>query len=154
MTDTRTKGQKVISFIALLAGLLAGMSAIITFVIWLLYPHISTSILKIVNDNKETTLRSDLAVKLDLDEEEVDNKIEWMYNTVLDLSIMDHGEGDDNKFAEYLDKEIQWRAIGFYVSVADKGIIKYRHQNGRDYDAWIETETGRLYYIRDGYKYY
>jgi len=150
--ETKTKGQKVLSFIGLLAGLLTGMSAIITFVVWLLYPHISTSILTIVDDHKETTLRSDLAVKLDLEEEEVDNEIAWMYGAILEFSSS--YDGDNNKWGDYLEETSKWTPVGYFVSVEDKAVIKYHHQNGRNYDAWTEPATGQLYYIKDGYKYY
>ena len=148
----KTKSQKVLSFVGWLSALIAGTSAILTFVVWLINPHIVAYIKFVVKDDNAKTLKKELSIKMDIEEEEVDNEIAWMYGAILEFSSS--YDGDKNKWGDYLEETTKWTPVGYFVSVEDKAVIKYHHQNGRNYDAWTETETGRLYYIRDGYKYY
>lgn len=139
----------------MLAGILTAISIISGGILWIFQEKIEKSIIEIVKKYEKTDLREDLATKMDIEVEEVDNEIEWMYSTILDLSVTQHHDGeDDSKYASFLDKEIQWRSVGYYVNVEDNSIIKYRHSNGRSYDAWTEPSTGQLYYIKEGFKYY
>jgi len=148
----KTKSQKVLSFVGWLSALIAGTSAILTFVVWLINPHIVAYIKFVVKDDNAKTLKKELSIKMDIEEEEVDNEIAWMYGAILEFSSS--YDGDKNKWGDYLEETSKWTPVGYFVSVEDKAVIKYHHQNGRSYDAWIEPATGQLYYIKDGYKYY
>jgi len=148
----KTKSQKVLSFVGWLSALIAGTSAILTFIVWLFNPHITAYIKSVVKEDSNKTLRKELSIKMDIEEEEVDNEIAWMYGAILEFSSS-YG-GSNNKWEDYLEKTSKWTPVGYFVSVSDKAIIKYHHQNGRNYDAWTEPDTGMLYYIKDGFKYY
>ena len=148
----KAKSQKVLSFVGWLSALIAGTSAILTFVVWLINPHIVAYIKFVVKDDNAKTLKKELSIKMDIEEEEVDNEIAWMYGAILEFSSS--YDGDKNKWGDYLEETSKWTPVGYFVSVEDKAVIKYHHQNGRSYDAWIEPVTGQLYYIKDGYKYY
>jgi len=148
----KTKSQKVLSFVGWLSALIAGTSAILTFVVWLINPHIVAYIKFVVKDDNAKTLKKELSIKMDIEEEEVDNEIAWMYGAILEFSSS--YDGDKNKWGDYLEETSKWTPVGYFVSVEDKAVIKYHHQNGRNYDAWTEPATGQLYYIKDGYKYY
>lgn len=148
----KTSAQKVLSFVGWISALIAGTSAILTFGIWLLNPHISSYIKSVVKEDIQDSFRKDLSLKMDIDQEDIEDEITWMYYSVLDMSTT-HGT-DDNKWSGYLEEVIKWEPVGYFVSVEDKAVIKYHHQNGRNYDAWTEPATGMLYYIKDGFKYY
>lgn len=148
----KAKSQKVLSFVGWLSALIAGTSAILTFVVWLINPHIVAYIKSVVKDDNAKTLKKELSIKMDVEEEEVDNEIAWMYGAILEFSSSH--DGDNNKWGDYLEETSKWTPVGYFVSVEDKAVIKYHHQNGRNYDAWTEPATGQLYYIKDGYKYY
>ena len=152
--ETKTTGQKIKNFTLMLAGILVALSTIGGGVIWIFQEKLENAVITIIKDNRERSLREDLSVKMDLEVEEVDNELEWMYHTVLELSVMEHANEGENKFSQYLEKEMQWRSVGYFVNTQDKAVMKYRHANGRTYDAWTEPTTGQLYYIKDGYKYY
>jgi hypothetical protein len=154
MRESDTIGQKFKNFTLMLAGILTAVSVISGGVIWMFQEKLENAVITIIKDNREACLRDDLSVKMDVELEEVDNEIEWMYHTVLELSVMEHTNEGDNKFSQYLEKEIQWRSVGYFVNAEDKSVIKYRHADGRTYDAWTEPATGQLYYIKNGYKYY
>jgi hypothetical protein len=148
----KAKSQKVLSFVGWLSALIAGTSAILTFVVWLINPHIVAYIKSVVKDDNAKTLKKELSIKMDVEEEEVDNEIAWMYGAILEFSSSH--DGDNNKWGDYLEETSKWTPVGYFVSVEDKAVIKYHHQNGRNYDAWTEPATGQLYYIKDGFKYY
>jgi len=148
----KAKSQKVLSFVGWLSALIAGTSAILTFVVWLINPHIVAYIKSVVKDDNAKTLKKELSIKMDVEEEEVDNEIAWMYGAILEFSSS--YDGDNNKWGDYLEETSKWTPVGYFVSVEDKAVIKYHHQNGRNYDAWTEPDTGLLYYIKDGFKYY
>jgi hypothetical protein len=148
----KAKSQKVLSFVGWLSALIAGTSAILTFVVWLINPHIVVYIKSVVKDDNAKTLKKELSIKMDVEEEEVDNEIAWMYGAILEFSSS--YDGDNNKWGDYLEETSKWTPVGYFVSVEDKAVIKYHHQNGRNYDAWTEPATGQLYYIKDGFKYY
>lgn len=154
MRENNTIGQKFKNFTLMLAGILTAVSVISGGVIWMFQEKLENAVITIIKDNREPCLREDLSVKMDVEVEEVDNEIEWMYHTVLELSVIEHTSEGDNTFSQYLEKEMQWKSVGYFVNAEDKTVIKYRHANGRTYDAWIEPATGQLYYIKEGYKYY
>lgn len=154
MSESKTIGQKFKNFVLMLAGVLTAVSVISGGVIWMFQEKLENAVISIIIENRERTLREDLADEFDVKEDEVDDEIEWIYSTVLEMSVSQHTDNSQNKYSEYLDKEIQWRSVGYFVNAQDKTIIKYRHANGRTYDAWTEPATGQLYYIKDGYKYY
>jgi len=150
--ESKTTWEKFRLFMLMLAGLLGAISTIGAGTLWLFQEKIEDGIMEVVERHKGPSFRIDCSKKMDIDSEDVDNEIGWMYNMVIKLSSTDDSKG--NKWIEYLEAESQWRAVGYFVSINDKGVIKYHHSNGRNYDAWTDLETGQLYYIKDGYRYY
>jgi len=149
--ENSTTWDKAKKFTMMLSGLLVAIGTIGTGVIWLFAEKIDNHIMDVVEEQKGPSLRVDFSKKMDIDTEDVDNEIGWMYNTMIEMST----SKDDMaiKWAPHLEKELKWRAVGYFVNVADPTTVKYHHKNGKIYDAWTD-ENGLLYYIKDGYKYY
>jgi hypothetical protein len=131
----KTKGQKITSFIGWLSALLVSFSTILTFVGWLMYPHISNYVMGIVDANKGTSTRSDLAKEMGIEKEDVCEEIGEMYK--------------DNS---HRTEESRWINVGYFVNIEDDEVVKFHHWNGRNYDAWKDDQG--WFYIKGGYKYY
>jgi len=151
----KTKAQKVGTFFAYLSGLLASLGVIISFLGWLFYPHIEDAIMDIVEKNKGESTKTLLSKEMSTPDyvvpaEDVCEELGDMFkdnkhrhdaqDAILDLWI------------PYLEEEIKWRAVGYFVDPNRPDVVKFRHWDGRNYDAWSDEQG--WFYIKGGYKYY
>ena len=146
----KTKAHKMAVFIGWLSALLVSFTTILTFVGWLMYPHISKYVMTIVNENKGTSTRADLAKEMGIEKEDVCEELAGMYKD----NAHRHDAQDEilNAWIPYLEEEVEWRSVGYFVSIEDTDVTKFRHWDGRDYDAWKDDQG--WFYIKGGYKYY
>ena len=146
----KTKAQKIGGFFAYLAALLSAMGVIFSFVGWLAYPHIEKAVMEIVDNNKGTSTRADLAEEMGVKKKDVCEELGIMFKS----NSHRHAAEDMilDTWIPYLEAETEWRAIGYYVNIHDSELVKFRHWDGRDYDAWKDTQG--WFYTKGGYNYY
>lgn len=150
-----SKIQKGAAFIGWLSALLASFSAIITFVGWLMMPHVETFIMKVVDKNKGRSTKELLAEEMSTkgDRVEKDDVCEELGQMYIEMKTRHYAEDTLlQRWIPFLIEENKWTNVGYFVKKDDPETTVFRHWNGRSYSAW-KDEQG-WFYVRGGHKYY
>jgi hypothetical protein len=117
---------------------------------YMMEPRIEDFIMDVVNKNKGTSTRSDLAEEMGIKKKDVCEELGEMYKD----SKHRHDAQDSilTQWIPYLIDETKWISVGFFVKADDAEVVKFHHWNGRDYDAWDDDQG--WFYVKNGFKYY
>ena len=145
-----TKANKWLGRIGNFMAVFAFASVIWGGLAYLMEPRIEDYIMEVVDKNKGTSTRADLALEMGVKKDDVCEELGEMYKD----NSHRHDAQDKilNLWIPYLEREVEWRAVGYFVNIAEPDVVKFHHWDGRDYDAW-KDEQG-WFYIKGGYKYY
>jgi len=119
-------------------------------IVYMMEPRIEDYIMNVVDKNKGTSTRVDLANEMGVEIKDVCEEIGDMYK-----ESMHHHNSQDSILTiwiPYLQEETKWTSVGYFVSIDDDEVVKFHHWDGRDYDAWKDDQG--WFYVKGGFKYY
>lgn len=129
------------SFISLIWGGIA----------YMMEPRIEEFIMSVVDENKGSSTRADLAIEMDVKKKDVCEEIGEMYRN------FNTAEENIDLFNEtwipYLEAEKTFFHVGFFVKVIeDEFEMWYKDFDGKEYRAWHDHDG--WFYQKQGYKIY
>jgi hypothetical protein len=137
-------------------GNIMAISAFLTF-IWggigyLFEPRIESFIMHVVDKNKGSSTRGDLAEEMDVRKEFVAIEIGTMYRDF--KQAQENIELFNNTWIPFLENEKTFYYIGFFVDISNPNNpkVKYRDIDGEVLPCWHDDQG--WYFMKQGYKYY
>lgn len=117
---------------------------------YLMEPRAEDFIMYVVNKYKGESTKVILGKEMKVDKTKALPELGKMYRE--NKHRHDAEDSILNKWIPYLQKETEWKQVGFFVNVDDPDVVKFHHWDGRDYDAWSDDQG--WFYVKSGYKYY
>ena len=144
-----SKGNKALRYIGNIMAVSAFISLIWGGFVWLMEPHIETFVMYVVDKNKGSSTRGDLAEEMDVRKEFVAIEIGTMYKDF--KKSQENIELFNDTWIPYLENEKLFFYIGFFYDIEEEK-VKYRDFDGDILPCW--NDEGGWYYMKQGYKYY
>lgn len=149
MPENETKGNKALRYIGNIMAVSAFISLIWGGVVWLMEPHIETFVMYVVDKNKGSSTRNDLAEEMGVRKEFVAIEIGTMYKDFKESQ--ENIELFNDTWIPYLENEKLFYYIGFFYDIEEEK-VKYRDFDGDVLPCW--RDEGGWYYMKEGYKFY
>jgi hypothetical protein len=145
------KDNKYLKWIGNIMAVSAFVSLVWGGLVILLEPHIETFIMSVVDKNKGSSTRGDLAKEMGIDKDDVCEEIGTMY---IDFkSAQENIETFNQTWIPYLEGEKAFFYVGFFVRIVDGEFeMWYKDFDSKEYRAWSD-EAG-WFYQKQGYKFY
>jgi hypothetical protein len=143
------KGNKVLKWMGNIMAVSAFLSLIWGGIGYLMEPHIEDFIMNVVEANKGTSTRGDLAKEMDVRKELVTIEIGNMYRDF--KTAQKNIELFNETWIPYLENEKLFYYVGFFYDITEEK-VKYRDFDGDILACW--HDEGGWYYMKQGYKYY
>lgn len=151
MPENENKGAKALKWIGNIMAVSAFLSVVWGGIAWVMEPHIETFIMTVVQENKGSSTRGDLAEEMNVKKEIVVMEIGKMYRDFKDAqqNIQDF----NNTWIPYLENEKTFFHVGFFVKVIEGEFeMWYKDFDGKEYRAWHDHDG--WFYQKQGYKIY
>ena len=141
-----SKRNKYLKWIGNIMAVSAFISLIWGGFVWLMEPHIETFVMYVVDKNKGSSTRNDLAEEMNVRKEFVTIELGKMYKDF--KKSQENIELFNDTWIPYLEEEKLFFYIGFFYDIEEEK-VKYRDFDGDVLPCWHDEEG--WYYMKQGY---